>query len=181
MKATVGPSFTASLRRAVPADAADIAECVRSAYQHYVARLGQLPGPMLDDYLKLIGQNVVVVAIVDASIAGILVLEEATEGFLLQNVAVHPAWQRRGLGRLLLAHAERCAREAGHDSICLYTNELMVENRYLYSGIGYREYERRLENGFSRVYMRKVLAPVPRTSSDTPPFPESSLDDHEHC
>jgi hypothetical protein len=34
----------------------------------------------------------------------------------------------------------------------------MVENQALYSKNGYVEYERRIENGYSRVFMRKRLA-----------------------
>lgn len=33
----------------------------------------------------------------------------------------------------------------------------MSENRALYSKIGYIEYDRRVEYGFARVYMRKSL------------------------
>jgi hypothetical protein len=33
----------------------------------------------------------------------------------------------------------------------------MTENQFLYAKIGYVEYDRRVEEGFSRVYMRKQL------------------------
>ena len=33
----------------------------------------------------------------------------------------------------------------------------MTENQSLYSRIGYREYDRRVEDGDARVYMRKKL------------------------
>ena len=39
----------------------------------------------------------------------------------------------------------------------LYTHELMVENISLYGRLGYQEVERRAEEGFRRVFMRKVL------------------------
>jgi len=42
-------------------------------------------------------------------------------------------------------------------SPCMYTHEQMSENRALYSKIGYIEYDRRVEYGFARVYMRKSL------------------------
>ncbi|UAX00091.1 GNAT family N-acetyltransferase [Halopseudomonas nanhaiensis] len=112
---------------------------------------------MRDDYSMLIHHRTVYVASVGIAIAGLLVLQQTRDDCVLENVAVDPAWQRRGIGKLLLEHAERCATGAGYDTICLYTNELMVENRYLYSRIGYREFDRRIEQGFSRVYMRKHL------------------------
>ena len=43
-------------------------------------------------------------------------------------------------------------------SVYLYTHEKMTENLALYSKIGYTEYDRRHQEGFSRIYMRKHLA-----------------------
>ena len=34
----------------------------------------------------------------------------------------------------------------------------MTENQALYARLGYREFERRTEKGYPRVYMRKALA-----------------------
>ena len=79
------------------------------------------------------------------------------EGFAVENVAVHPEHQGRGLGRALLELAEAEARRAGFDSLYLYTHEKMSENLALYAGIGYVEYERRSEKGLTRVFMRKQL------------------------
>jgi ribosomal protein S18 acetylase RimI-like enzyme len=62
-----------------------------------------------------------------------------------------------GVGRALLEHAELAARDAGFDSIYLYTHERMAENLALYSRIGYVEYDRRLHGGAPIVYLRKML------------------------
>ena len=150
-------SDAARLRPAEPADVPGITDCVRLAYQHFVARIGRPPAPMLDDYSRVLEQRMVMLATVDDEIAGVLVLAETDEGFLLDNVAVDPKFQRRGIGRALLEHAEQRARFSGYDCMHLYTNELMVENRYLYTRLGYREYDRRVEQGLFRVYMRKAL------------------------
>jgi ribosomal protein S18 acetylase RimI-like enzyme len=61
------------------------------------------------------------------------------------------------VGRALLEHAESAARNAGFDSIYLYTHERMVENLALYSRIGYVEYDRRLLGEARLVYLRKKL------------------------
>jgi hypothetical protein len=58
--------------------------------------------------------------------------------------------------------AEAEARRAGLDAIHLYTHEQMSENLALYSRIGYVEYDRRSQGGFSLVYMRKRLERDPR-------------------
>jgi hypothetical protein len=41
-----------------------------------------------------------------------------------------------------------------------YTHELMIENISLYRRLGYKEVERRAEEGFQRVFRRKLLDPT---------------------
>jgi GNAT superfamily N-acetyltransferase len=147
-----------SIRPGTPADAQHIAACVKEAYEHYVERIGQPPGPMLEDYDQVIRDRQVCVAELDREIVGVLVLRETAEGFLLDNVAVSPRHQRAGIGTLLLELAESRARAAGFASIYLYTHEKMTENQIRYARIGYVEYDRRTEQGLTRVFMRKQLA-----------------------
>ena len=83
--------------------------------------------------------------------------------FLIVNVAVAPAHQKRGLGRRLLAHAETLAGEAGYREIRLYTYSLMTENIALYERLGYR-IDRQEPVGTSvQVHMSKRLAPPDQT------------------
>ena len=113
---------------------------------------------MLEDYGRVIAEREVSVAELDGGIVGVLVLAETAEGFLLENVAVSPESQGKGIGRHLLGLAELRAKAAGFTSIYLYTQEKMVENQTLYARLGYTEYDRRTESGLSRVYMRKQLS-----------------------
>jgi ribosomal protein S18 acetylase RimI-like enzyme len=148
---------THSLRPATAADAPGVAALVQAAYGHYVERIGMLPGPMTEDYAEVIRERQVTVAERDGAVVGVLVLAVTDEGFLVDNVAVHPDHRGTGLGRALLELAEAEARRAGFDSIYLYTHEQMTENLALYSRIGYVEYDRRSEGDFSRVFLRKPL------------------------
>jgi GNAT superfamily N-acetyltransferase len=146
------------LRPAGESDAPAVAACVRAAYRRYIRRIGRRPGPMRQDYLRVIRECRVTVAEEAAGkIVGVLVLSETRRGFLLDNVAVDPARQGRGVGRALLSRAEEEAQRAGHRSIHLYTHVAMTENRSLYERLGYVEFDRRTERGFTRVYMRKRL------------------------
>ena len=147
-----------SFRRAVPADAPYVTALVDAAYRHYIERIGTLPGPMTDDYEQVIRNHHVTVAERDGTIEGVLVLRVTDEGFLIDNVAVHPSQRGRGLGRALLKLAEVEAWHAGFDAVYLYTHEKMTENLALYSRIGYVEFDRRSQGAFSLVYMRKPLA-----------------------
>jgi ribosomal protein S18 acetylase RimI-like enzyme len=130
---------------------------VDAAYGHYVDRIGRRPGPMLEDYAEVIRERQVTVAEEDGEVAGVLVVGPTEEGFAIDNVAVHPAHQGKGIGRVLLDHAESAARAAEFGEIYLYTHEKMTENQALYARLGYVEYERRAEHGFARVFMRKAL------------------------
>nr|WP_232304204.1 GNAT family N-acetyltransferase [Pseudofrankia sp. DC12] len=78
---------------------------------------------------------------------------------LLENIAVDPAEQGRGLGRLLLDLAERRAVALGATSVCLFTHVSMTENQRIYTARGYVETGRRGEDGLKRVFYRKRLLP----------------------
>lgn len=151
-----------SFRQAEECDAPAVEACVHAAYGHYVERIGRKPGPMLADYAEVIRRAQVTVAESGGKVVGVVVLDRTPEGFLLENVAVDPAHRGTGLGRALLELAEAEAKRAGFDSIYLYTHEMMAENRALYSKIGYVEYDRRVEAGLPRVYMRKKFAAASR-------------------
>jgi N-acetylglutamate synthase-like GNAT family acetyltransferase len=153
------PPGAFAIRPALAEDAPGVAACVDRAYAHYVARIGKKPGPMLEDYAEVIARQRVFVAESEGAIAGMLALAATEEGFLLETIAVDPMQQGAGAGRALLERAEAEAVAAGHASIYLYTHEKMTENLALYARIGYVEYDRRIEHGYSRVYMRKKLGP----------------------
>jgi ribosomal protein S18 acetylase RimI-like enzyme len=145
------------LRAATEADVPRLKELVDAAYGGYVERIGGLPRPMRDDYSQVLEQRDVVVADVEGEIAGLLATGVDEEGFVVDNVAVDPAHQGCGVGRSLLEHAEAAARDAGFDSLYLYTHELAWENLALYRKIGYVEYARRLKGDWTIVYLRKPL------------------------
>ena len=145
------------IRAATAADVPAIANIVDQAYRHYIARIGKLPGPMLDDYATRVRDGVVWVLEEVAVIAGIIVLLTAPDYLLLDNIAISPARQGLGLGRRLLAFAEAEASRRGYCEIRLYTHQTMVENQRLYASIGYEETGRGTEAGYDRVFMRKQL------------------------
>jgi ribosomal protein S18 acetylase RimI-like enzyme len=145
------------IRAATAADIPAIVDIVDRAYRHYIARIGKPPGPMLDDYLARVSEDAVWVLQDGPAIAGILVLLSAPEYLLLDNIAIAPERQGRGLGRRLLAFAEDEALRRGYREIRLYTHQTMVENQRLYASIGYEETGRGAEAGYDRVFMRKPL------------------------
>lgn len=149
------------IRSAEPRDADGLAQCVAAAYQIYIPRMGgQAPGPMLADYAKEIARHQVWVAEADGDIIGGLVLISYEDHMLLDNIAVHPTCQGRGVGRALLELADAQALLHGYRELRLYTHETMTENIALYTRIGWIETHLGEQDGYARVFMRKAL-PVP--------------------
>lgn len=156
----------ATIRRATRLDATGLAACVRAAYEPWIVVIGAKPGPMLENYDDVVATKLVHVAEVGNLIVGGVVLAETDEGFLLDNIAVHPRFAGRGIGSRLLALAEREAMAHGHDSIYLYTHERMAANIALYANAGYVEFARRTVGPYARMFMRKQLNPkTPRPDS----------------
>jgi len=148
---------TWTLRRADANDAASVATCAVEAFRHYIPRLGLTPIPMTRDYGAAIANAQVWVATQHGETIAALVLDTTDEGFLIDVIAVLPQHQGTGVGRALLELAEQEALRQGHDSIYLFTNEKMTENRALYERIGYVEYKRLAFAERTRVFLRKPL------------------------
>jgi ribosomal protein S18 acetylase RimI-like enzyme len=148
-----------NIRPAEPGDAAAIRDLVRAAYAGYVGRIGKQPAPMLEDYPALIraGEVWVLAGEAGVEVLGVLVMRPAEDHLFVDNVAVAPGHQGRGLGRELMAFAEERAERDGLPEIRLYTNEKMHENLAVYGKLGFEETGRRLDGGYRRVFMRKRL------------------------
>jgi ribosomal protein S18 acetylase RimI-like enzyme len=148
----------AVIRHAQPEDRAAVEAIVRDAYSIYIPRIGKPPGPMLDDYEKLIADGAVNVLVEDdGGIAAIIVLLSKPDHLLLDNIAVSPNHQGQGLGRQLIGFAEAEARRLGFAELRLYTHERMTENIALYARLGFVETGRGHEAGYDRVFMTKPL------------------------
>ena len=147
------------MRPAEPEDAAAVRDLVRASYSKYVGRIGKDPAPMLEDYAALVraGEVWELAGEAGGEVLGVLVMRPAEDHLFVDNVAVTPGHQGRGLGRELMAFAEEKARRDGLPEIRLYTNEKMHENLAVYAKQGFEGTGRRLDGGYRRVFMRKRL------------------------
>jgi ribosomal protein S18 acetylase RimI-like enzyme len=126
------------LRRAVAADAAAVQALTRQAYAKWVPLIGREPKPMQADYDRAVREHRIDLALLDGALAGLIETIDRPDHLLIENVAVAPAVQGRGVGWRLMAHAERLAAEQGHAELRLYTNARFEENIALYRRLGYR-------------------------------------------
>jgi GNAT superfamily N-acetyltransferase len=147
------------IRLAEPSDRTAVESIVQAAYEPWVKVIGARPFPMRADYGALIADRRVYV-LENGGTDALIVLRAEDGVLLVENVAVRPERQGRGLGRRLLAFAEFRARSLRLPALRLYTNEKMVSNIGLYESLGYRETVREALPGASElhvVHMRKEL------------------------
>ncbi|MEU0498108.1 GNAT family N-acetyltransferase [Mycobacterium sp. NPDC006124] len=150
------------VRRATVDDIDGIRRLVTESFGKYVGRIGRPPAPMVADYAALLDTSRVWVVDLDGEIAGVLVTEARPDHLLLDVVAVAPAAQGEGLGRLLLRRADDDARERGLPEIRLCTNAAMTENLDYYPRRGFRETGRGVQDGYRRVFFAKTVDPKAR-------------------
>ncbi len=144
------------IRLAGSADLAAVEAIVRAAYEPWVPVIGIKPLPMVADYGALIASERVYV-LENGEVDALIVLEYEENVLVVENLAVRPDRQGRGLGRRLMAFAEFRARSLDLSALRLYTNEKMISNIGLYESLGYRQTDREDIRGRHAVHMRKDL------------------------
>lgn len=134
------PDPITNLRRAGPADVAQLTALQTAAYAPMGEIAGGTPLPLLADYDDLIRRMEVWVAGPPSGPFEAALILDHDEGMtLVWSVAVAPGTQSKGLGRRLLAFAETRARAVGATRMRLYTHRLFERNRAIYRRFGYRE------------------------------------------
>ena len=146
-----------ALRRAGPADAEAVRALTRAAYAKWVPVIGREPLPMTADYEHAVRAHRIDLLVAAGELAALIEMVPEQNVLLIENVAVAPAFQGRGLGRRLMAHAEVVAREFGLGRVRLYTNARFAENVALYRRLGYAiDREERFRGGVV-VHMSRVV------------------------
>jgi ribosomal protein S18 acetylase RimI-like enzyme len=137
-----------------------VVACVTAAYTPYIAEIGVTPSPLHDDYASHIARERVWLAVsATGDVAGVLVIWIDGDRLLIDNYAVRPEWQNRGISKILTKIAMHEARRAGVATLRLYTHAKMTRNLALYHRRGWIEVERRTEHGRDRVYLERPLRP----------------------
>jgi ribosomal protein S18 acetylase RimI-like enzyme len=145
------------IRIAGDADAPAIARVVHDSFAGFIPLIGRAPWPMFQDYLARVAQGAAWVLTEDGAVVGVVVLQFQADHLFLEILAVAPSHQGNGYGRRLLDFAESEARRHGHDETRLHMHLTMARSIALYRKHGYTEYARTEEDGYHRVYLRKLL------------------------
>jgi GNAT superfamily N-acetyltransferase len=143
--------------RAEPTHAPAARELTRSAYEKWIPVIGREPIPMTADYGLAVREHLIDLLLVGDEYVALVETVENVDHLLIENLAVAPAYQRRGYGRLLAGHAEDLAASLGYKEIRLYTNKAFVESIGLYSKLGYEIDREEAYKGGLIVHMSKLL------------------------
>lgn len=146
------------LRRAAAADAAAVRTLTRAAYEKWIPLIGREPLPMTADYDRAIAEHIIDLWEEDGELLALIEIIPAADHLLIENIAVRPDQQGKGIGDQLLRHAETLARSTGIAEIRLYTNAAFAANLAFYARRGYREHRRgTVVPGSVTVFMRKTI------------------------
>ncbi|SDA91477.1 GNAT family N-acetyltransferase [Mesorhizobium qingshengii] len=148
---------TIRLRPAEPGDVAPITDVVCMAYAKWIPIIGRKPRPMTVDYEKAVQEHDFDLAHLDSRLIGLIETILHDDHLWIENIAVRPEDQGRGVGQELLRHAEKKALSAGLREIRLLTNAAFETNLNLYGKIGYVTDRREPFMGGITVYMRKQI------------------------
>jgi ribosomal protein S18 acetylase RimI-like enzyme len=149
------------LRRFEEADAAEVWELHNLALNEVGAHAGN--GPWDEDlrsiqasYLDDAGEFLV--GLEDGRIVAMGALRHLTDSAAeIKRMRVHPRFQRRGFGRLVLEQLECRAAELGYERLRLDTTVGQEAAQQLYRGAGYREAGRGQLAGFDVIFFEKRL------------------------
>ncbi len=146
------------IRRATIEDVPDIYSCCVASFREYILLIGRTPGPMLEDYYEGVRRHHTFVIPYGDAIAGFALVKDGVGDFMwLDVLAVFPSFSNRGAGQALIAHCENFIQRAGKSECRLYTHVKYTKAQAIYLRRGYEIYDRILEDGFDRYYMRKRL------------------------
>ena len=145
-------------RRAGEDDAEIVRALTHAAYAKWVPVIGRKPKPMNADYEHAVRAHLIELAYLDGELVGLIELIPADDHLLLENLAVGPAHQRKGIGHRLMAHVEALTRAHGLKLVRLYTNKAFASNLAFYQSLGYTiEREEPLQKGGTLVHFAKAL------------------------
>lgn len=146
------------IRPAEPGEAEAIRDIVLAAYAKWVPLIGREPMPMQVDYQQALREHRFDLAVEDGKIIGLIETMPRDDHMWIENVAVAPAAQGRGIGKRLLTLIEQRAIDAGLPELRLLSNGAFAANLALYTQLGFVvDREEAFMEGFT-VYMSKKLA-----------------------
>ena len=132
------------------------------ALQHAGAYKGS--GPWDDDLHSIEERyqnngGVFFVGVLDGQIVAMGAFRKTGEGRAeIKRMRVHPDFQGRGYGKMMLHELEKHAKNAGYKMLHLNTSTVQLAAQKLYRGLGFQETgERKVSQNFTEIFFEKRL------------------------
>ena len=146
------------IREATSDDAAALRDCARESFKQYVPLIQKEPEPMILNYADVIREKSAFILEDGAEWVGFIVLAEGDDSFMwLDILGVYNKHQGKGYGKKLIEFGEAVMRERGVKESRLYTNVKFEKIIHIYKRLGYEEYDKKMDHGYDRVFLRKIL------------------------
>jgi N-acetylglutamate synthase-like GNAT family acetyltransferase len=146
------------MRRATPADAATVRDLTRTAYAKWILLIGREPKPMTANYERAVVDHIIDLYEENGLAVALIEVIPQPTCLLIENIAVLPTQQGKGLGDLLLNHAETIAHSIHLNELQLYTNAAFISNIDFYARRGFQEFHREsFPAGGITVHMKKMI------------------------
>jgi len=144
------------------ADLGRVRNVLMTAFDEYVRAMGrELNDDSFAGLADAVASGQVWVARTPQYIAGVVVAQSDDSNWQIDEIAVAPESQGRGVGTFLLQSIEATAQSSGAETLTLYTAKIMERLIALYQSHGYIVFKEGLpthsRDSHVRVYMRKVL------------------------
>ena len=132
------------IRRATPADAAELAAVYRNAYREnrelgFPAKAESATEDEVSDWIR--EHRVYVATVEDEVVGGVRLEATDPERVKLSRLGVRERWKGTGVGSRLLDYAEESARDSGYATVWLTTPENHPHLPSFYRRRGYEEKE----------------------------------------
>lgn len=138
-------------------DASFLSELAWAAYSKYSINMNKLPRPVYYNYHDLILKGDTFVALNNKNIIGMATLSLRDNYLLIQNIAISPQFQRKGLGKRFINYAKKISISKNISEMRLWTNEKMPGNLEMYISHGFQETHRQEIEGHRLIYLKKIL------------------------
>ena len=146
-----------AFRRGTLQDAGAITALTHAAFAPWVPVMGREPLPMTVDYTQAVQAHQIDLFYQDGTLVALIEMVPEVDHLWIETIAVAPGHQGRGLGLVLIAHAEAVARAQVKPELRLLTNAALVTNLRFYANRGFAEERREPFRGGTVVYFRKTV------------------------
>ena len=118
------------------------------------------------DFARKAGEEHLIVAAVGGTLVGCLFCRSQVDWLYIGKMAVAPAVQGSGVGRLLIDAARRLAKEEGLDGLELETRIELTENHHTFSRLGFIKTAEGSHPGYTTVTSITMRSPLGSTRPD---------------